>query len=334
MKGRVGTLLRVAVSVGLLLVLFRAVDFGTVVGQLRQARPWPLAGAVILYCVAGTYVRGERWRRLVVAQGHPMRLTRAIELFLVGTLFGQALPTGIGGDVVRALIVARDGLARSRAFTTVLVDRALGLLPLLATGLVALAVAPGHATRVVSAMMLVAGAAGVVGMVAILRAHRWRGRFERVPLAGWLLRRPAVARFIDAFGDYDTRSLLVATAWSLVFIGLLIVSNMLLGRAVGIDSAGLADWSIVVPLVSLSLLLPSVGGWGVRELSYVALLRTLTPPVDVHAATAMSILFGSLNLVLAAAGGVLTAAGGSVGLPDIGRLGRDAESSAPPAPPA
>ena len=37
-------------------------------------------------------------------------------------------------------------------------------------------------------------------------------------------------------------------------------------------------------LVALSILLPSIGGWGVREVSYVALLGSLSPPVSPDAA--------------------------------------------------
>jgi glycosyltransferase 2 family protein len=319
-RKRAGTLARVGISVGLLVVLFRSVDLRDVWSLLLSARPLPLLAALALYCVAGTWVRAERWRALVAAQGGRISLRRATQLFLVGMLFSQALPTGIGGDVVRALLLARDGIGRARAFSTVIVDRALGLLPLLATGLVALAIAPGHASAPVSALLALAGAGGLGAMIVLLRAHAWRGRASDVPLLGWFVRRPAVARFIDSFADYDTRSLMVASAWSLAFIALLIFSNLLVGRAVGVTSVHLADWAIVVPLASLSLLLPSVGGWGVREWTYVGLLATMTPPVEAHAATAVSILCGGLNLLLAAAGGLLTALGGRAGLPAMADL--------------
>ena len=237
-RRHVSLVLRVGISVGLLVLLFRAVDFREVLGLLREAKPGPLVAAVVLYCVFGTYARAQRWRELVEALGERISVSRATELFLVGTLFGQALPTGVGGDVVRALLLARDGFGRARALNTVLVDRALGLLPLLATGLVALALAPGRASPTVSAMMLVFGAVGLIGMAVLLRAHRWRDKMERIPLLGWLVARPGIARFIDAFGDYSTRALARATTWSLVFIALLVATNVLLGKSLGIDVGG------------------------------------------------------------------------------------------------
>lgn len=296
---------RVAVSVALLVLLFRTVGLAEVAAVLGDAEPLPLAGAILLYCVLGTYVRGCRWRTLIVSLGHPISLHRANHLFLVGTFFSQLLPTGIGGDVVRALTLAGDGLGRARAFSTVVVDRALGILPLLATGLVAVLLAPGRADRVVSTALLLFGGAGLGALVLLFQMHRWRHGLDAVPGLGWLLARPGLARFADSFAEYDSRALVVATLWALVFTLLLVGANALLGRAVGIDQAGLADWAVVVPLASLSLLLPSVGGWGVREWTYVGLLGALQPPVGAEQATAVSMLFGGLNLLLAAVGGVL-----------------------------
>ena len=85
----------------------------------------------------------------------------------------------------------------------------------------------------------------------------------------------------------------------------------------------LYDWAIFVPLVALSTLLPSIGGWGVRELLYAGLLGSLPEPVPAADATALSILFGGMNLLLAAIGGVFDRINHSIGIaPD-----RTAEST-------
>jgi uncharacterized membrane protein YbhN (UPF0104 family) len=327
-RQRLGTVLRIAVSLVLLALLFRNVAVAEVVDELRGVQPVPLTGAILLYVVAGTFVRGNRWRTLIVSLGQAISVVRAMELFLVGTFFNQLLPTGIGGDVVRALVLARDGLGRARAFSSVLVDRALGILPLLAVGLVALAVAPRQAPPMVAGLLLLVGLAGVAGIVVLFQAHRLRGRVTRLPLVGWLFTRPGIARFVDSFADYSRNALLTSTGWAFAFALLLVGANALLGRAVGIEQATLRDWAILVPLTALSTLLPSVGGWGVREWTYVGLLGTLEPPVSADTATAVSLLFGGMNLLLAASGALLTAVSSTVGLPSIGRIRREAEKDA------
>jgi hypothetical protein len=180
----------------------------------------------------------------------------------------------------------------------------------------------------VAGLLLATGTAGVVGIVVLFQAHRLRGRVTRWPLVGWVFSRPSIARFVDSFSEYDRRALLTSITWAFAFTLLLIGANALLGRAVGISQATLLDWAILVPLAALSTLLPSVGGWGVREWTYVGLLGTLDPPVSADTATAVSLLFGGMNLVLAASGALLTAASDTVGLPSIDRIRRDAAREA------
>jgi len=316
-RRRLRDALRAGVSLVLLAALFRygGVDARAVGGVIGQAlgRPGSLLAAVLLYCVAGSLVRGLRWQALVRPLGHPIALSRATELFLIGTFFNQVLPTGMGGDVPKTLLLARDGegdgLGRVRAASSVLLDRALGLMPLLAIGLVALPLAGDGIPPLVMALLAGFGIAGLGGLVVLIRADLWRPAAERVPGLGWVLGRAPVARFIGSFAEYGPRGLVVATGWGFAFALLLIGANAFLGHAAGIpsDQAGLAEWALVVPLVALSILLPSLAGWGVREWSYVALLGTLADPVPAHTATAVSLLFQALNLLLALVGGLLYA---------------------------
>ena len=316
-RQRLSPLLRLAVSVGLLALLFRwgGADLSAVAARLRGARPGPLLIAFLLYAILGSLVRGFRWQALIAALGQRVPVARTTELFLVGTFFNQFLPTGIGGDVVRTLILARDGLGRARAASTVIVDRAIGILMLLAAGLVALLVAHDRAPVEVAVLLVGAILAGVGGSIGLLSAHRWRARLVGVRLVGRLATAGPIARFVDAFAEYGPRPLALSAAWSTAFTGLLIGANVAVARALGIHQADLLDWALVVPLVALSSLLPSVGGWGVREWTYVGLLGTLQPPVSADMATAISVLFGAMNLTLAATGGVLSAWRGSVVMP-------------------
>ena len=322
------TLLRVGISAGLLFLLFRfVVEPEAVVAsiQLALGRPRDMALAVLLYCVFGSLVRGLRWQALVHGLGHPVSLWRTTELFFVGTFFNQFLPTGMGGDVVRALTLAKDGIGRARAASTVLVDRAIGLLPLLAVGLLALPMVRDHAQPAVAATLLLVGLGGLVGLLMLFRINDWIDMARRLPVVGRLLERPGIVRFTDSFADYSRGGLMRAAFWGLVFAGLLIGANAGLGRAVGITQMNLFDWAIFVPLVALSTMLPSIGGWGVREVLYAGLLSTLPEPVPAADATALSLMFGGMNLLLAAIGGVLTGMGSAVGLPKLGRLMREAQ---------
>lgn len=306
-RSRVSLLVRIGISIGLLVVLFRSglVDFTAILDVLRSARLVPLIAAALAYCVLGSIVRGYRWRALVTSLGHQMSIGRATELFLIGTYFNQMLVTGIGGDVVRTLLLARDGLGRAHAASTVIVDRAIGILMVLLPGLVALLLVRDQSPAIVS-LLLVSGLAGLVGSVFLLGGRAWRRHAARLPLVGRIFEHQGIARFVDSFAEYGARTLAISTAWSIGWTVLLVATNALLGRSLGITQADILDWIIVVAVVALSTLLPSVGGWGVREWTYVGLLGALQPPVPPATATAMSILFGGMNFLLATVGAVLS----------------------------
>jgi uncharacterized membrane protein YbhN (UPF0104 family) len=69
---------------------------------------------------------------------------------------------------------------------------------------------------------------------------------------------------------YSTGALVRATAASLVFNLTLILGNYFLGVAVGINLS-LWYYFLFVPIISVLLMVPSVGGLGIREGAYVFL---------------------------------------------------------------
>ncbi len=298
--------LRLSFSAALLGLLFRfgGADLGGVRSAMQAGQPRYLLAALFAYAFLGSVVRGARWRTLVRTLGHEVGLMRCTDLFLVGTFFNQLLPTGFGGDVVRSLLLGRDGLGGARAASTVVVDRAIGIMMLLPVGAIALALTRHRVPTGLWAALLVATVIGLVGSLVLLSAPRWRGRLTRLPGLGRLATWPALARFADSFAEYDARALLTAAAWSVLFTGLLIAANVLTGRAMGASGVSVLDWCLVVPLVSLSTLLPSVGGWGVREWTYVGLLGMLQVPVSPSQATAVSVYFGLMNWLVASVGGL------------------------------
>jgi uncharacterized membrane protein YbhN (UPF0104 family) len=74
---------------------------------------------------------------------------------------------------------------------------------------------------------------------------------------------------------YSPAALARATAASLLFNLTLIVGNYLLGVAVGIDLS-LWYYFLFVPIISVLLMVPSVGGLGIREGAYVFLFGQVT----------------------------------------------------------
>jgi uncharacterized protein (TIRG00374 family) len=313
LKRRPANLLKIVVSLGLLIFLLTRIGLGGTLEALKGAHPGYLLAALVLYLV-GVPLRAYRWQVLLAAVGTQVRLSRLINLYFVGTFFNTVLPSGIGGDVIRVYELATDGAGAAVATSTVLVDRATGLLVLLALAVGSTAVAhelisPGLAWAIVAiALVTFAG----VGLLL------WRDLWERVShrLAGLAPGRLAFLRhtrvvaarqrfvsFYTLFRHYRGSALLGALAISLGFNVLLIVVNYLIALALGVR---LSMWYFLlfVPLISFTLLLPvSFGGLGVREGAYVVLFGQAGVAAPV--ALAMSLAFYGLNVITGLVGGAL-----------------------------
>ena len=312
-------LIRLLISAGLLAALFYfIVDPAELRDAFDLARSHrrELGLAAFFYCVCGSIIRGLRWQALVRGLGHAISARVTTELFLVGTFFNQFLPTGMGGDVVRALALSRRGIGRARAASTVLIDRAIGLLPLLMIGLLALPFADEDIDGFVRWLLAAIGLMGTFGMFALFRPRTWLRIADGLPVIRNISARPGIREFAKSFSDYDRRGLLRSAFWGTAFGIVLIAANSNLGEAVGITTMAYSDWAIFVPLVALSSLFPSIGGWGIREVFYVGLLEPLGVPKA--SALTISIIMGVFNLLLAVFGGLLTGMG----------VGRGDESSA------
>jgi uncharacterized membrane protein YbhN (UPF0104 family) len=93
------------------------------------------AGAVVLGTVAGVM----SWRALLAEEGHPLSVTDAGRVFLVGQL-GKYLPGSVWSMVVQMELAARLGVPRARTFTATLCWVGLSLSSALTVGLVGLPV--------------------------------------------------------------------------------------------------------------------------------------------------------------------------------------------------
>lgn len=268
-RGQLTNLLKVIVSLGLLAVLVTRVDAGQTIQHLVRINWIPFLAAQILY-LGGVLVRAYRWGFLIWALGVGEPWHRLASLYFVGSFFNLVLPTGVGGDAVRMYEVSQDSGQTASAISSVLVDRFLGLFVLFAMALLALA--GGSQVVVLQVRILIALMfAGCLGAGALLLQRTWIESWGRRLGVSQLLRRVKIlGDLYDSIHLYGVKALLQATAASVAFNLMLIATNYLLGLAVGMDLS-LGIYFLFVPIISAVLMIPSIGGLGVREATYVLL---------------------------------------------------------------
>lgn len=303
--------MRVLISLGLLGLLLWQVGAGNTLARLREMNLPDFFAALGLYLL-GVVLRAWRWQGLLAALGLRARLARLTELYFVGTFFNNMLPTGVGGDVVRVYELSKQGeTGAAHAASSVIVDRATGLITLMAMALVTLGIGlalyPGLVEPSV-ALVIVAVSAGVlIAMLAMMEAERLRGLFSRIPLLARALDRPGVRRFAESFRRYRGAALNRALLLSILFNFQLIATNYFLGLGLGVNQTmdtPLLYYLLFIPITSFVLTLPiSISGLGAREAAYVALFGSVGVPAD--QALALSLAFYLVNVLTGLVGGVL-----------------------------
>ena len=235
---------------------------------------WYMSG--VAYWLLLLLVVAWRWRLLLKVARVDCGYWRAMRLCFVGYFFNNVIPGLTGGDVVRAVLVARDAKEhRARAAISVFVDRAIGLLGLLILGAAVLYLSDLGDS--IGDHRLSQIRRGVLSLIAIVFAaafiflsQRLRATFKIDKLLSRLPMGDKVALIDDAITVYRASpgTLLVALALSILLQAAGVMCFWAIGNAIG-ASLNLVDNFAIYPIVQTISSLPiAPAGWGIGETLY------------------------------------------------------------------
>jgi uncharacterized membrane protein YbhN (UPF0104 family) len=260
--------LRVVAGVGLLSLVARTLDLGEVGRLIREVR-WGWAALLSALALARPVLMAWKWSRLLVARGVPLGLGEAVRAYWTGYLLGFVTPGGLGAEVYRVWAL-RGAAPVALVAASVVLERVLGLIVLVAVGLATLPFAAatlGAAVVPVGWTLAVLALAGALLLGLSFRAGLLAAATARFP---WIARMPGLGKleaFHEAWLGYrgQTAVLVRFLAWTVVELGVLILIAVTAVRAV--DLAVPAPYLAgVLPVIYLMLRLPiSFQGLGVQE---------------------------------------------------------------------
>lgn len=310
---RVRGLLKPLVTIGLYVVIFYwFVDERALLSRLASAQLGFVAAGAGIYA-GGQLLSALKWRVLLKPVGLGASYPRLAAFYFIGMFFNIFLPTIVGGDAVKAVMLARETQAPARAAMSVFMERNLGLVALLTIATVAAMRAPAVDLFGIPllAWTLLLFAGFIAANIALTNARAYRFAdwvVARLPLGAF---RPKAAALYDAVVPY-TRSipaLAAAILLSFVHQAIVIVVVFLNVRALGLEqSVPISALAVIVPLASLAGMLPvSANGLGVRDYLYINFLGQLGVPPD--AALSVALLYFAVTLIASLPGGAVYALG-------------------------
>lgn len=266
-----------------------------------------LLGLATALYVIDRIAAAYRWRILYVAFGHPLGLWPAVRIYLQSSFLGAALPATVGGDLIRARMVAPGGPAFAHAISSVVLERVLGTLALVvcaALGLVLFGPETSWAATVPS--LAVAAAVVAAGATLVYAPPFSASAFSR--RGGWLRKTAAfLADVHERVRGYARRpaALSLSTGIAIAQQVLLTLINWIVARALGL-SIELTSMLWMWPFVMLAVRLPiSFLGFGVREAVLLGFFAS--EGLSAESAVLLGLLSGLLDLLFIGVGGVLLA---------------------------
>jgi uncharacterized protein (TIRG00374 family) len=256
-----------------------------------------------------------RWRWLAAPLGFHQPLRNFLGFYFIGMVFNMLLPTGVGGDVVRAFYLdARSG-RRLAAFLSVLADRGSGLLVLLALACFGVLLYPHPLDPRIAAIVWITAAMALAGLgfvaaIALIkpksvrgwddryvRDHHHRGLWGKWKHVRGRLR-ALILSLAHAFTLYLHRPglLIGTTLLSVIVQAANVLLVWLIGQALEVPAPAAYYW-ILVPMVSLAVMIPiDINGAAIRPFATAALLA----PLGVSSEKATALAFMWLGAVLVA----------------------------------
>ncbi len=251
-----------------------------------------------------------RWWLLLRAQGIRLPYRLANRLTFVGFFFNNVVPGPTGGDLVKAVYVARRTHKRAEAVVTVLVDRVVGIVALaaIAGAVLVFRLDDARYRGLATFIGLFLGGVAIAATLFFSRRVRRLLRFEhwsaKLP-GGGLIRKVDEAIFL---WRYHKRAVLVALLLSfgnqLSIQGIMILfAHALHVTTTSGDALAWTTYMAVLPVGLIVSAVPALpGGWGSREAAFVVCFAAVH--VDRNPAIALSVLNGMMMLFWSLLGGV------------------------------
>lgn len=304
---------RYLVTGGLLVYLIWIADPAKIWDKWRSVNIGVLLMALMLQFV-GIAISSAKWGVLLRARGQHQPYSWLVRAYLVGQFANNFLPTGVGGDAVRAFQLSRRIGSLSQASASVFLDRLTGFLALtfIANGALVLATTGTSGGPLVTegwlTLLTVLVTLGAVGAVLGSLGAPWLltlvGKY--LPDA---LRRP-LETVTRALADYfpKGRTLVLVLILSLLFQSLWVSIHLVCGLALGFQVPVLI-YALMATLTDILGLLPVfVNNMGARELVFTLYLSQIG--LSTASALAIAFLVLSVRVVVSILGGVVLLVGG------------------------
>jgi uncharacterized protein (TIRG00374 family) len=275
-------LLKVAFPLAIIVWLVSTIDRQQLAQLQQRPKDWGRLTAAFVICLTAVCITFVRWFLLVRALHMRFTVRDAFRLGFLGYLLNFVSIGSIGGDLFKAIFIARDQPGRrTEAIATVMVDRVIGFYALLLVVSLAILTTAPPSTPVMNTLCKSALAVTAIATLGIGVAML--PGFTNGPLAEMLGSIPKIGRIlaqlISAVRMYRGRPFVMAEILGLAMCVhcLLCISLYLVSTSLAPTAPSLGEHFIVIPLSMVAGGLPfTPAGLGTFEFAMDALFKQVS----------------------------------------------------------
>lgn len=291
-RPRTKFIVRLAIGIILVILLFFFVSPSAVIQSLRSANPFFLICAVIVYALAFLLLT-TRWRLIVAHLGGYIPLTEAYQAFAGGVLYSDFTPGRIG-DFTRAILV-KERIGIHKGTVSVFIDRYIDIIVLTSLGIAALVIYSSRFASILPLFALIVLLVIFAGVTVLFLQNSWifsvmqKVPFFNIPESASHLQN-AFLEFKDGKKVIAEGIILTLLAWVTHALRIILIT-MGLGYTLP-----LPDLFLILPLISaLSLIPVTIAGLGLVEGGLMAVIAGYGVPLS--AALSIAIIDRGLTLL-------------------------------------
>lgn len=302
-KNNLFTLIRIFVSLFFIFLIIRKTDFKLIYGILKNADLFLLFPSFILIFLINLplALRFKYILEIYFKKNLPFPLI--FKLTMIGIFFNNFLPTSAGGDIVKIFYVVKDEKNKFLSGISVLIDRYIGALTVMTMGLISIFFYKSDD----KINYLIIGLFFLLLFSFYFFSYRKFASFLYSPFKKIFPEfiNEKILQLYNSINFYFTerrKNFYIAIFISFLLQILTIFSQYLIGISIVKKNLSILPFFIYIPLIWTSTLIPSIGGLGVREFSYIFLFSNFIGKENSYALSILVLLSIILNGIV---GGII-----------------------------
>ncbi|MEI7998448.1 MAG: lysylphosphatidylglycerol synthase transmembrane domain-containing protein [Candidatus Omnitrophota bacterium] len=293
--------LRFGLSVIPLAWLFSRIDYKHTLAAIKEADKVYLLCAFLVFFSTYALILW-RWIILLKALGVKFKRVSSARWFFIGQFCNLFLPTAVGGDVIKALGLANETGHKPKVFISIVLDRLIGFVGIVLVASISFFFGRkiiGDSSLIISIVTVAGFSLGLAVVLFSRRVYLWAcGVFSFWPKIKEGLKN-LHHDIILMRGKH--KQFIATTAISMLSQIVLAFDFYLVAHGMH-QKISFIYFIIFSPLVCVATSLPSIGGFGVREIAWVFFLSKIG--VSQGVALALSLLNGAFMILVGLIGGV------------------------------